>query len=292
MEKKTSAANKLVLKQILAQEGNNRCADCKTAQYPRWASWNIGILICIRCSGIHRSLGTHISKVRSIDLDTWNDQQLEKLKVTGNDAANAYWEARLPPHYVPDESKLVNFIKTKYELKRWVSDVEKPAVPPKVRQTRPEAAHANTQHIRTPHAPASRAAPTTHTSHATAQGSPASIDLLGLRAPPAKAQPAPTAPPAAAPAPRPAVPTAQADVKSSILSLYARPGQTPAARPLPAYTTPPTGSTSSLSSLSNLGSVSSLSSINTTNSTSSRREPQTGTGVDTAEEDNFASVWR
>lgn len=140
MERTTSPANKLVIKRILAQDSNNVCADCKTATYPRWASWNIGILICIRCSGIHRSLGTHISKVRSIDLDTWNDQQLEKLKTVGNKASNAYWEAKLPPNYVPDESKIMNFIKTKYELRRWVGQSQSsPQVPLRVRAAAPAA---------------------------------------------------------------------------------------------------------------------------------------------------------
>ena len=44
---------------------------------PRWASWNLGIFICIRCSGIHRGMGTHISRVKSVDLDAWTDEQLQ-----------------------------------------------------------------------------------------------------------------------------------------------------------------------------------------------------------------------
>ena len=43
---------------------------------PRWVSWNLGVLLCIRCSGIHRSLGVHISKVKSVNLDTWTSDQL------------------------------------------------------------------------------------------------------------------------------------------------------------------------------------------------------------------------
>ena len=103
MEKQTSSANRQVLRRILAQPGNNKCADCKTASHPRWASWNIGVLICIRCSGVHRSLGTHISKVRSIDLDTWNDMQLQKLVEVGNTKGNAFWEAQLPDNYVQED---------------------------------------------------------------------------------------------------------------------------------------------------------------------------------------------
>lgn len=43
---------------------------------PRWASWNIGVFLCIRCAGIHRNLGVHISKVKSINLDSWTPEQI------------------------------------------------------------------------------------------------------------------------------------------------------------------------------------------------------------------------
>lgn len=43
---------------------------------PRWASWNIGVFLCIRCAGIHRNLGVHISKVKSVNLDTWTEKQI------------------------------------------------------------------------------------------------------------------------------------------------------------------------------------------------------------------------
>ena len=43
----------------------------------RWASWNIGVFLCIRCGGLHRALGTHISKVKSVTLDKWTDEQVE-----------------------------------------------------------------------------------------------------------------------------------------------------------------------------------------------------------------------
>jgi hypothetical protein len=44
---------------------------------PRWASWNLGVFLCIRCSGIHRGMGTHISKVKSVDLDVWTPEQMQ-----------------------------------------------------------------------------------------------------------------------------------------------------------------------------------------------------------------------
>ena len=44
---------------------------------PRWASWNLGVFLCIRCAGIHRNLGVHISRVKSVNLDSWTTEQIE-----------------------------------------------------------------------------------------------------------------------------------------------------------------------------------------------------------------------
>ena len=44
---------------------------------PRWASWNLGVFVCIRCAGIHRNLGVHISRVKSVNLDSWTPEQIE-----------------------------------------------------------------------------------------------------------------------------------------------------------------------------------------------------------------------
>lgn len=89
---------------------------------PRWASWNLGIFICIRCSGIHRGMGTHISRVKSVDLDSWTDEQMQSILSWGNARANKYWEAKLAPGHSPSEAKIENFIRTKYELKRWAME--------------------------------------------------------------------------------------------------------------------------------------------------------------------------
>ncbi|KAI9781756.1 MAG: hypothetical protein M1839_005749 [Geoglossum umbratile] len=75
-----------------------------------------------RCSGIHRGMGTHISRVKSVDLDAWTDEQLQSVLQWGNARANKYWEAKLAPGHVPSEAKIENFIRTKYESKRWVMD--------------------------------------------------------------------------------------------------------------------------------------------------------------------------
>ncbi|KAF2804690.1 ArfGap-domain-containing protein [Mytilinidion resinicola] len=117
-----AAQNTQTLKSLVKLEGNKSCADCKRNKHPRWASWNLGIFVCIRCSGIHRGMGTHISRVKSVDLDSWTDEQLQSMLRWGNSRANKYWEAKLAPGHVPSESKIENFIRTKYESKRWVMD--------------------------------------------------------------------------------------------------------------------------------------------------------------------------
>ncbi|KAL2835231.1 stromal membrane-associated protein [Aspergillus cavernicola] len=117
-----AAQNQQTIKALLKLEGNKICADCKRNKHPRWASWNLGIFICIRCSGIHRGMGTHISRVKSVDLDAWTDEQLQSVVRWGNGKANKYWEAKLASGHVPSEAKIENFIRTKYESKRWVMD--------------------------------------------------------------------------------------------------------------------------------------------------------------------------
>ncbi|ESZ89854.1 hypothetical protein SBOR_9760 [Sclerotinia borealis F-4128] len=67
-------------------------------------------------------MGTHISRVKSVDLDSWTDEQVQSVLKWGNGRANKYWEAKLAPGHVPSEAKIENFIRTKYDSKRWVMD--------------------------------------------------------------------------------------------------------------------------------------------------------------------------
>ena len=83
-----AAQNAQTIKALLKLEANKVCADCKRNKHPRWASWNIGVFVCIRCSGIHRGMGTHISRVKSVDLDSWTDEQLQNILKWGNARAN------------------------------------------------------------------------------------------------------------------------------------------------------------------------------------------------------------
>lgn len=115
--KELNDKHRKILEGLLRLPENRECADCKS-RGPRWASVNLGIFVCIQCSGIHRSLGVHISKVRSATLDTWLPEQVAFIQSMGNAKANSYWEAELPPNY--DRVGLENFIRAKYEEKRWI----------------------------------------------------------------------------------------------------------------------------------------------------------------------------
>ncbi|KAH1115015.1 hypothetical protein J1N35_008393 [Gossypium stocksii] len=76
--------------------GNHKCADCGAPE-PDWASLNLGLLICIECSGVHRNLGVHISKVRSLTLDVkvWEPSVLDLFQSLGNIYVNSIWEELL-----------------------------------------------------------------------------------------------------------------------------------------------------------------------------------------------------
>ncbi|XP_043081207.1 arf-GAP with coiled-coil, ANK repeat and PH domain-containing protein 3 isoform X1 [Puntigrus tetrazona] len=86
-----SGRGESILQRILCLPGNQQCCDCGQAD-PRWASINLGVLLCIECSGIHRSLGVHCSKVRSLTLDSWEPELLKLMCELGNSIINHIYE--------------------------------------------------------------------------------------------------------------------------------------------------------------------------------------------------------
>lgn len=74
---------------LAALPGNSRCVDCGKGN-PKWASVSLGVLLCLDCSGRHRSLGTHISFVRSLTMDSWTHLQLIKMKKGGNTSCQKF----------------------------------------------------------------------------------------------------------------------------------------------------------------------------------------------------------
>ncbi|KAF3689735.1 Arf-GAP with GTPase, ANK repeat and PH domain-containing protein 2 [Channa argus] len=127
--RKNSQSEAVVLQAIRNARGNNFCVDCD-APNPTWASLNLGALICIECSGIHRNLGTHLSRVRSLDLDDLPRELTLVLSAIGNHMVNSIWEARTLGHRkpAPDATREERepWIRAKYEQKLFVAPLSPP----------------------------------------------------------------------------------------------------------------------------------------------------------------------
>lgn len=106
-------------------ESEYTCADCLTSN-PDWCSLNLGVLLCTSCSGIHRSLGSHISKVKSLQLDIIDPVQKELLIELHSNHQNIWGEGFRPPRYCSVEDK-EEYIRGKYQHKSWITKVESPA---------------------------------------------------------------------------------------------------------------------------------------------------------------------
>uniref|UniRef100_A0A8B9CGV8 Arf-GAP with coiled-coil, ANK repeat and PH domain-containing protein n=1 Tax=Anser brachyrhynchus TaxID=132585 RepID=A0A8B9CGV8_9AVES len=123
------------LQRVQCIPGNAACCDCGLAD-PRWASINLGITLCIECSGIHRSLGVHFSKVRSLTLDSWEPELLKLMCELGNDVINRIYEAKLEkvgvkkPQPGSQRQEKEAYIRAKYVERKFVEKQPVAAVSP------------------------------------------------------------------------------------------------------------------------------------------------------------------
>ena len=109
--------------------GNQFCADCGSTSKVEWVSLNLGIILCIECGGIHRSLGTHVSKIRSLTLDvhSFTNDIVDLLMLIGNRISNMVWEAVLDRSMKPSPTatrdQRLKFITSKYVERAFVAPV-------------------------------------------------------------------------------------------------------------------------------------------------------------------------
>ncbi|KAH8236529.1 hypothetical protein KR026_004315, partial [Drosophila bipectinata] len=126
------AKRRIHWEEFLKIPGNAQCCDCRSPN-PRWASINLGITLCIECSGVHRSLGVHYSKVRSLTLDAWETENVKVMMELGNEVINKIYEARVGENCdlrQPTEQCGIGvreaWIKAKYVERRFVCGMPKP----------------------------------------------------------------------------------------------------------------------------------------------------------------------
>ncbi|KAJ3097365.1 fumarase fum1 [Phlyctochytrium bullatum] len=102
---------------------NSTCADCGDRN-PQWASINLGVFLCIRCAGLHRNLGTHISKIKSVSVDVWTPEYLAVMREWGNRKANARFlsggTAPTPPRH--SDMEMEQYIRNKYDRRIYMRD--------------------------------------------------------------------------------------------------------------------------------------------------------------------------
>ncbi|KAJ4306203.1 Protein gts1 [Collariella sp. IMI 366227] len=119
LSKRQQARNEKALQDLVhSVAGNNFCADCQ-ARNPSWASWSLGIFLCMRCATIHRKLGTHVSKVKSLSMDSWTNEQVDNMRKVGNVVSNRLYNPENKRPSIPidaDEvdSAMERFIRQKY----------------------------------------------------------------------------------------------------------------------------------------------------------------------------------
>lgn len=118
----------LALLRTIPNSDNNMCVDCGSTESVEWVSVNFLVVFCVRCSSSHRHLGSHISRIKSLKLDNFENENELLLRYINNRMVNEYLEQQLTPDKKLQPNSLneerLNFIRNKYLTKSYIPNIE------------------------------------------------------------------------------------------------------------------------------------------------------------------------
>jgi hypothetical protein len=123
------AAHHRELKRLRSIPGNSRCAECQEPDVC-WASVSLGVFLCVRCSDVHRALGTHISKVKGCSgTYLWGPDEIARMQELGNHAAQRIYGAAPVPAAGAGKDERLRICREKYEQRKWAANLQEQEVP-------------------------------------------------------------------------------------------------------------------------------------------------------------------